>query len=80
MDTEVAREQLYKIYPELVFERGLTQNEGLAFGLMRVIGLSRKETASFMSELTKSNVTPNAVSHYDYTAKVKMGHFESDSN
>ena len=71
MDTQFVREELYKIFPMLVIDCGLSVNEAMAYGLSQVIGLSRTQTAEMMSYLTRRDITPGAVSKYISLAKTK---------
>ena len=70
------RDELYRMFPVLVIEHGLSVNEAMACGLSQVIGLSRTQTAEMMSRLIQREVTPGAVSKYVSCARIKVGPFD----
>ncbi len=71
MEFEEAKDRLYAVFPRLVIEDGLSVYEGMAYGLVRGIGMKPVEAAAVMSRLTGKDVTNHAVSKYVQKAREK---------
>ena len=71
MEFEEAKDRLYAVFPRLVIEDGLSVYEGMAYGLVREIGMKPVEAAEVMSRLTGKDVTNHAVSKYVQKAREK---------
>ena len=73
MNIETIRKRLYEVYPDLVFRYGMSHKEATAYGLLRVMGMTREDAAEAMTELIGRQVSPRLVSDYDNRAKHRIG-------